>query len=333
MEREKILKSYAVIQAGLIGENMLESYFQYFANIIYENQYEYIDEEKLKNDFEEKYFIVLPLTFIRQVLSTGIKNNLIVYHKGRYEANLLKIGNLRFDEENFKKPWSLLISSFTEDLNKQNVRFEVDFIENSIIDFINEQDHHVILNNFGNEELSDNKFSYYWYKFLLDEQKKPEGSEIYNFVSGLCAGNLVKNALFFTGGKGNRYDGLNVYLDSPMIFALIGIDTNAREGSYKLLVEEMINAGCKVMIFDHNLEEVLGILNGAAGWALGDNYDMSKANNAAKYFHDSGMKRYEIFDFIDNVETKLNMLGITILNGVYNKNENKFQEDVSIPLI
>lgn len=135
----------------------------------------------------------------------------------------------------------------------------------------------------------------------------------------------MKDALFFAGENGSSYVGLSVYLDSPMIFALLGLDTIAREESYKLLVEEMINAGCKVLIFDHNLEEVLGILNGAAGWALGDKYDMSKANNAAKYFHDSGMNRQEIYEFIDDVEAKLNIRGISVSIGEYNKIENEFQ--------
>lgn len=113
MEREKILKSYAVIQAGLIGENMLESYFPYFANIIYQNKYKYIDEEELKHDFKEKYFIDVPSTFIRQVLSVGIKNELIIYYKGRYEANLCKFENLCFDEVKFEQSWSALIDKFT----------------------------------------------------------------------------------------------------------------------------------------------------------------------------------------------------------------------------
>lgn len=325
MNKEKVFKSYAVLRAGVLGNNLLEAYFPYFANIIIENKYEIIDEVEIQKKFKEKYTIDVPATFVRQVLSVGLKGKLIMAHKGRYKANLSKLIKLGFDDTAFHNDWDKLIKSFTEFLKESDAELEKDSIENDIIIFINEQDQHVILNNLNNN--SDNCFNYYWCKFLIEEQEKNDMHGNYNFIAGLCAGNLVKDALFYAGEKACRYDGLCVFLDSPMIFALLGIDTKAREDSYKLLVEEMLTIGCKVSIFDHNLQEVLSILEGAASWAKSKNYDMSKASNAAKYFHDSDMTYVEIDEFIDSVETTLNSFGISVTLGIYDKLENRFQED------
>lgn len=95
------------------------------------------------------------------------------------------------------------------------------------------------------------------------------------------------------------------------------MDDTSRTESYKQLVADMLKARCSVHVLDHNFQEVDSIIARAAGWATNTLYDLRKANNAARFFHDSQMDETEISEFCDNIETKLNELGITVKETAY----------------
>ena len=89
----------------------------------------------------------------------------------------------------------------------------------------------------------------------------------------------------------------------------------------------MIKAKCNIHVLDHNFQEVDGIIARAAGWATNTLYDLRKADYAARFFHDSQMDETEISEFCENIETKLNELGITVKETSYDVYQDKFQED------
>ena len=49
----------------------------------------------------------------------------------------------------------------------------------------------------------------------------------------------MKEALFYTGESAVDYRELCVYLDSPIIFALLGMDDEARTESYRTLLTDL----------------------------------------------------------------------------------------------
>ena len=143
-----------------------------------------------------------------------------------------------------------------------------------------------------------------WHSFIKEQGQLQ--TEVYSFVAALSASNITKQALFHAGETATDYSDLHVYLDSPIIFALLGMDDISRTESYKQLVADMLKARCSVHVLDHNFQEVDSIIARAAGWATNTLYDLRKANNAARFFHDSQMDGTEISEFCDNIETKLN---------------------------
>ena len=142
-----------------------------------------------------------------------------------------------------------------------------------------------------------------WHSFIKEQGQLQ--TEVYSFVAALSASNITKQALFHAGETATDYSDLHVYLDSPIIFALLGMDDTSRTESYKQLVADMLKARCSVHVLDHNFQEVDSIIARAAGWATNTLYDLRKANNAARFFHDSQMDETEISEFCDNIEAKL----------------------------
>lgn len=142
-----------------------------------------------------------------------------------------------------------------------------------------------------------------WHSFIKEQGQLQ--TEVYSFVAALSASNITKQAIFHAGETATDYSDLHVYLDSPIIFALLGMDDTSRTESYKQLVADMLKARCSVHVLDHNFQEVDSIIARAAGWATNTLYDLRKANNAARFFHDSQMDETEISEFCDNIEAKL----------------------------
>ena len=194
-----------------------------------------------------------------------------------------------------------------------------------ILKNIDINDEHIILNEDLCTFENADSFDYAWHRFL--QEISISSPKIFDFIVALSSCNIMKQAIFYNGDGRDSFCGLNVYLDSPMIFALLGMDSPARIESCGLLVKEMLEAGCIVQVFDHNLQEVNGILIGAGGWATSVDYRINKANNAARYFHDNKMNSQAIAEFCESVEDKLNQLGITIKKKEYDVSENSFQEN------
>ena len=77
MQNNKYIKLYAAFKAGYMGQNILNTYFPFFANILHEKHIEVIDEYLLQKEFHNKYNFEPTIPFIRQVLSVGLENKSI----------------------------------------------------------------------------------------------------------------------------------------------------------------------------------------------------------------------------------------------------------------
>ncbi len=179
---------------------------------------------------------------------------------------------------------------------------------------------------------SDNNtslFDFAWNKYLQYIAKKNE--KLFDFISTIGFSNILKQAIFYTNTpKENSFKDLCVYLDSPLIFSVLGMDDKERVESVQLLVKEMKLAGCSVEIFDHNLNEVKGIIENAGSWATSTNYSIAKANNATRFFHDREFNQQDIIEFCGSIDTKLEELGITKKDTSYDLIQDKFQEDEKV---
>ena len=322
MVNNKLTKVYAAFRSGCLGNNILETYFPFFVNIICDENWDSIDEVKVADAFNKKYNIPVPLTFVRQVMGIGIEKGVISFSRGKYIVDKEEISKFKFDSHQFDKQWALLTQSFVEFCTSQNIVLED--VENRILKWIESNDERIVENEKSTTTSEFDEFDYAWNKFLTD--KKTEYG-LFEFVASLSFSNIMKEAVFYSGEGKENFRGLNVYLDSPMVFAVLGMDFTSRVDSCTYLLGKMQNSGCVVQIFEHNLNEIKGILERAAGWAVSSKYDISKANNAVKFFHDNRMNEQAIAEYCEALEDKLTQMGITIKKTEYDLLESKYQED------
>ena len=325
MPTNKYVKSYAVIKSRWISENLLDAYLPFVMTIIKEKKMVEVDESVICQELTNKYGLFLQPTMIRQVLSHAMSKDIITKVREQYIANVSRLKQYVIPESDFDKLWKSLISDFISYSSTINLSFTKDEAEINIIKFIDAYDDHIIYNSIGDIDVESNQFVYAWCKYILDT--KESNVEKYEFILALCTANLMKNTLFYTSDEQTTTSSLKVYLDTPMIFALLGMDTPERQKSYSYILEKAKQAGMQLYVFDHNFEEATGIMMRASRWAVSNQYDPTKSNKVAEFFHDSGMGEEEISNFITEVETTLNSLGITQDFSAYLADEDKFQTD------
>ena len=322
-----ITKLYAAYKAGYLGDNILDTYFSFIANMIAEKHIKVIEDTKIAAMFKERYDIELPLPFLRQVLGVGVKNNCFIEDHGKYSVVFSEISKYQFEETDFNKLWDQLINEFKQYCDEKKIDISSIDVNSFILDILNISDEKILSGEKVEEPDGMSEGEYAWYSFTKEQGEAQ--TKLYSFIAALSASNITKQSLFFNGETETDYSGLNVYLDSPIIFALLGMDEKSRTDSYKTLVTDMQKAKCNVYVLDHNFQEVDSIIARAAAWATNTQYDLRKANNATRYFHDSQMDETEITEFCENIETMLNEMGITVKKTSYDIFQDKFQEDES----
>ena len=287
---------------------------------------EEINEDLIKKVFEERYKINISVLFIRQVLGVGIENKSIVKKYGKYIADNAELKKYKIGKSDFNKSWNTLKSLFQKyyySITQGSISDEIfDRLVFSLIDT------HSIKFIIDSEWAGDDKvddYEYYWYSFI---KELPQiNQKVFDFLAYLSASSTYREALFVSQPQEVKYENLNIYLDSPMIFALLGMDSVERCEAYQELLNEIKKKGCNIQILDNNFEEVQGIIERASNWASSSAYDISKANKVAKYFHDSGKSRADMIEYSEGLEDLLNELGIVVKETSYDTLSNSFQED------
>jgi hypothetical protein len=317
-------KYYAAYRSGCLGSNILDAYFPFFATIINTEDWAIVDETQVATKFNEKYDFALPIPFVRQVLGVGIEKGTIISHQGQYHVNRKMLKDYCIDDSEFANCWLEMIDCFQAFCVSNNYDITSYDVENRILEFLDSYDEAIVSAELNRLQQSD-KFDHAWHSFIKDLQTT--NPRIFNFIVALSSSNIMKQTVFYTGDARDTYKGLNIYLDSPIVFALLGMDVPARIDACKMLVSEMQKAGCRVQVFDHNFQEIIGIMIRTAGWVTNADYDIQKANNVAQYFHDVLADAPAITEFCESVEPKLNEMNITIKNTIYDSTQHDFQED------
>ncbi|MPM51341.1 hypothetical protein SDC9_98089 [bioreactor metagenome] len=324
-QEQEFLKLYAAFRSGCLGENVLDVYFTLFANILMEERATVVEADDLCAMFQQRYRFSVPLTFVRQVLSVGVSSGAIANVKGRYEVVRDKLQSYKVDLSGFESSWQALLEGFKSFCASNEYPIDESTTEDNVLEFINSQDIDIVLNRdaFSNDDTAP--FDFAWNKYL--QHIAARDTQLFDFMSAICFSNILKQAIFYSDTAVQSYNGLCVYLDSPLVFSVLGMDDKIRVDSVRFLMQEMKEAGCNIQILDHNLSEVKGIINTAGERALSSNYDILKANNATRFFHDGEFDAYGVDEYFNNIETELSEFGITIRETNYDVLEHKFQED------
>ena len=73
-----ITKLYAAYKAGYLGNNILDTYFSFIANMISEEHLSIVEDNAISDKFKERYKIELPLPFVRQIWGLACRKSVLL---------------------------------------------------------------------------------------------------------------------------------------------------------------------------------------------------------------------------------------------------------------
>lgn len=204
-----VTKLYAAYKAGYLGDNILDTYFSFVANILVEEHISVVEDHVIASKLSERYSIDFPLPFIRQVLGVGVQNNCFVEDHGKYSVVIEELSKYRFQESNFNSLWSQLINEFEKYCRSIDVDISSFNTEEFILRILNASDEVIIS---GEKVESDKGLSpteYAWYSFVRNQAE--DNTDLYSFITAVSASNITKQALFYAGEASVDYSDLCVF--------------------------------------------------------------------------------------------------------------------------
>lgn len=306
-------------------DDILLAYARMLAALIQRRRYKTINVETLCRDFETYYGFGIPyhpmLTIERECIKYGFLtyNNSVHQYVPNYECidkeDFMKIveqksiehqGIVRLFQKHLSDTYNLFVSE--EEANEQMLAF---------------------IERYGIRTKSDKSLlkkvrdDFLFADFLVNCEESGN-YDVMNYLDEYTVG-LSLSEIFTYCERPETYiaKGTSVYLDTGILFRLLGICSYDSAGSYNSLIKNMHQLGIRTMAYEHTINEMIGIIEAAKYWIGNSDFDATLASEATCYFIRENWTASEVDELSCNLRIKLNEdFNITIDNMEYPKVEN-----------
>ena len=322
-----------IINFSIIRSNVDQSndYIGAFVPLIIllmdKKKYDHIDIETICKDFIEEYNLKIPRHPMQTILNR-LKPDYICFRNGRFETNSTDIGKKAreydFSLEIQKYNW--LIENFIEFCHKfENPReitrdeaelLFIEFFKEHTLDllFASENINMTLFPN-GEEEITDPEKIFLINRYVNELMEK--GGETSDYLISCAIGHNYASTILFRDFSNMKGKGIckNCYLDTSIIFDLLGINGKFRQSSIEEFLRKLIEKGTNLFIFNHNYEnELLKIFEGCINWVESEYYDPQKASRSLQFFKNIGAKKIDVELFIAKIPDVLENNNIKRIN-------------------
>lgn len=189
-----IEKLYAAYRSGCLKEDRLSTYYPFCASLIFEKNWETVDEDLVREEFEKKYGFSLPAPFVRQVLGTGVNNGSIVIKQGLYTVDRIKMREHCIQTKEFDTKWQKLIADFRHFCKKNDFSLDCFDVEKEILKVIDQNDEDIILGNGIIVKAESAKLTYIWGSYI--DGLSELNAQQFEFYVAISLSNIFKQAIF-----------------------------------------------------------------------------------------------------------------------------------------
>jgi len=306
--------SLAILTANwqINKRDYIENFIPFIATLISKKKYNKIQIDEIVADFPNEFGLSIPYHPMQTILTRAKRRGLIRKSGNSLFPIMDNIRNYEFSSEAQKqvRQQERIISEI-KSYAKNNYNYEMtnETIEHSLIAFLKDYDLEIL---FASEDkgllpdvLASKKDKFIIYKYIsMVYESEPI---IFSFIVDIAIGNLMANSLFyrdFTRFVGKLRD-VCFYLDTPLIFKLIGLEGNERASVYKEFIKTLHDEGACIKLFRHTYEESYEILEECLNWVENTSYDPSKASAILRYFVENNFSKIDVQRFINRIDTIL----------------------------
>lgn len=256
--------------------------------------------EELNCDFiiermgNEHSFLDIPLVILQKVLNRLSNDRTKILKKTN--NNYILVGNIlkeRQEFENRKNVASMEIERFIIDLKKWLIlhgvvdeSFSDENVNKAIIKFLEKNGYIIIksISNVYNWSNSDTAINYNICKYIMEQYEgNTDNFKVFNkIIQGFMISNVMH--LQFDTNSTQSFKGVDFYFDSPLLLSVLGLKTERENRVANELVALLLSQNAAIKCFEHNYNEVEGII---------DHYKMRKFGRMFKKSDDSNTYLHE----------------------------------------
>jgi hypothetical protein len=305
-------------------KDYIEVFVPFIVTLISKKKYRVITEGIIRQDFKEEYGLLIPyypmITLLRRTQTRGY-----IEKKDKKQNIYVPVKNLVDGDEfaenaiTLERKYNRVLECFKDFCSKYEVELDLEGADRILIAFLKEYDLDIL---FASREMrsllpdvsTNDKEIFLISKFI--QEANQTDPDIFGFMVDIAFGHIIANAILYNVDL-EKFQGKlssNCYLDTGILFDLLGINYETRQSASKELVKSFTNNGSKVYVFRHTYDELLGILNSCIDWVDNDLYDPSKASRTLLFFKDQGFTGSEVESFILSIDKKLKELNIDIVS-------------------
>ncbi len=324
---ERALASVAYLKAmwDLERKDIMDLYLPFLAELVRRKNYEYISEQpediaRLTDDFMKEFGLKISYHAMLTILNRARKKKIFKKESHKFFVNFEELNKYEFNvkstDEKIKKIIEIL-SHYAKTLFPHYSFRDEDLID-SLFKFLEKFATGILLKNFSlAEENGEKRGHLFVIAKVIQKIYEVQDADTWKLLEDLVAGYILSKMIFYdpSGIKAKLSD-LNIYLDTRIIFRLIGVEGEVLEKVYKEFVGELKKQCIKLYIFRHTFEEIMDILNGCYEYIDSPEYDPSKASLALQFFKEKGWHQSDIILLMDTLEEKLKKFGIEVKDNI-----------------
>lgn len=298
---KKSFIQYAMIATQWVPNNPIRAFLPFMYYYITTQRPRNISLEDLSKGIDECFELHLPYALLRSILEYLKGNSEASLNEGLWNFSLKEKNEIRYIPVDFESEINALIEGFSQYIGKENLPVTA---EELISSFFARYDYEIMSGFISKIDDCDlNVYDYFFSEYV--KQLEEKNSSLFNLVVKIAQGSLIKTAIT---SENLKYDVLKdkiLYLDTKIIFRLLGYYGNYYKIEYNNLITTLKKHGIKIYVSYYVLQEIENILRGCIRYIESADYQYEKASDVLRYFRSVKMTKLNIEEILINIERDL----------------------------
>lgn len=322
---DTLLGSLALLKTNLLPNDHISAFIPFLCSLFIDENFDEVKIDEIVEKFPKAFGFIVPRMPMLAILQNCVKNGILRREvDGRFYVNKAEAQKryITTDSRKQAEKYNVIISSFQEYCFKEFKEFKAEYTlgqaENAIIDFLTAHSSKTL--NFDitfptKHQFSASKSNYVVARFIT--YCNSNNKQVFYLIQEIAMAHIIASALVDENEKtenitGCQYNSMILYLDTPVLLRILGLNTDEMESAYADLLKAFKAHNNVLKVFQHTFNELHGILSDCEKWIEDSAYNAKFASQALRTFVSRKFTKKDIQLFIANLEKKLKNHGVTI---------------------
>lgn len=316
---DTLLGSLALFRISVLPDDHISSFIPFLATLFVEKNVNEINVDLLVNDFPERYGFKIPRMPMLAILKNCLKKSIIRREiDGHYYVVMQKAVDFCFSKQACQqsKKYDIIFQKLSEYLIRSHKKTEltIEQAESMFLAFITDHSART-LSIKSDKDLELQEYISSKNNYLVATFIKFTFSNDYTtfeLIQEIASAYIIASAMISEIDSENeesykscQYNSLVLYLDTPILLRILGLNTDEMQTSYEALLQELSCRNNVFKIFQHTYDELQGILSDCEKWIENPHYVAKYASPALRTFISKKYKKVDISLYILTLDEKL----------------------------